>query len=86
MIHCNGNILYFLGGASNASITQDNWGTVGSGRWPLEINLTNNNALFGGNVNCTSLNSTGYIYVAGTMQASGNYYFQHDLWHLDNQT
>ncbi len=84
-IHKNSNLFYILSCVASVADTEDNWGIVANGRWPLEINLTNNNAVFGGNVNCTSLNSTGYIYDTGTIQSSGNYYFQHDLWHLDNQ-
>jgi hypothetical protein len=86
MLHCNGNTFYILGAPYGGTPTQDNWGTVGSGRWPLTIDLTNNNAVFGGNVNCTSFNSTGYIYCDGTFQARGNCYFQHDLWHLNGQS
>ena len=44
MIHCNSNIFYVLRGSGNNSTT---WATVG-GYWPLEINLENNNATFGG--------------------------------------
>jgi len=77
MLHCNGNTFYILGAPYGGTITQDNWETVGSGRWPLTIDLTNNNAVFGGNVNCTN------IYCDGTFQARGNCYFQQNLWHLD---
>jgi len=44
MIHCNSNIFYILRGGNDST----SWSTVGSGSWPLEINLTNNNAQFGG--------------------------------------
>jgi hypothetical protein len=47
-LHCNSNIFYVLRGATDT--TRDQWSTVGSGWWPLEINLTNNNATFGGDV------------------------------------
>jgi len=46
MIHCNSNIFYVLRGSGNNSIT---WAQF-NGYWPLEINLENNNATFGGNV------------------------------------
>lgn len=46
MIHCNSNIFYVLRGSTDS----ESWSTVGSGWWPLEINLTNNNATFGGEV------------------------------------
>ena len=44
MIHVNSNIFYVLRAANDS----ESWTTVGSGSWPLEINLTNNNAQFGG--------------------------------------
>jgi hypothetical protein len=44
MIHVNSNIFYVLRGGNDT----ETWTTVGSGSWPLEINLTNNNAQFGG--------------------------------------
>lgn len=46
MIHCNSNIFYVLrGSGTNTS----SWSTY-NGYWPLEINLENNNATFGGNI------------------------------------
>jgi hypothetical protein len=45
MIHCNSNIFYVLRGATNSL----SWATT-NGYWPLEINLTNNDALFGRNL------------------------------------
>ena len=44
-IHCNSNIFYILRGGTDATT----WDAVG-GRWPFEINLTNNNAQFGGGI------------------------------------
>ena len=49
MIHCNSSRLYVLRGANDT----ENWATV-NGVWPLEINLTNNNATFGGTVTASS--------------------------------
>ena len=49
MIHVNSNIFYILRGGTNST----SWTQV-NGRWPLEINLTNNNATFGGSVTATS--------------------------------
>lgn len=49
MIHCNSNIFFILrGGTDTTTWTQVN------GRWPLQINLTNNDATFGGNVTAYS--------------------------------
>jgi len=47
MIHCNSNIWYVLRGSGNDSTS---WAQVDS-RWPLEINLTNNNITTGGSIN-----------------------------------
>ena len=49
MIHCNSNVFYILRGANDT----ETWTTVNS-VWPLEINLTNNNATFGGTVTASS--------------------------------
>jgi hypothetical protein len=50
-IHCNSNILYILRGPNGAG--PGGWQTV-NGRWPLEINLTNNEAAFGGSISSPS--------------------------------
>jgi hypothetical protein len=47
-IHVNSNIWYILRG-SGTNVGPGSWATV-NGAWPLEINLENNNASFGGNV------------------------------------
>ena len=62
MMHCNSSIFYILRGGNNTT----SWTTVG-GRWPLEINLTNNFATFGshirsyGTVYCNDLEVDGGI-------------------------
>lgn len=50
MIHQNSNIFYVLRGSGNDSVS---WAQV-NGRWPLQINLENNDATFGGNVTAYS--------------------------------
>jgi hypothetical protein len=45
MLHTNSNIFYVLRGGTDS----ESWSTV-NGYWPLELNLTNNDALFGGRV------------------------------------
>jgi hypothetical protein len=50
MIHCNSNIFYILRGDGIDSTT---WSPL-NGVWPLEINLTTNNATFGGAVTASS--------------------------------
>lgn len=47
MIHVNSNRFYVLRGSGKNSTT---W-TSTKGRWPLEIDLENNNAMFGGDIN-----------------------------------
>ena len=49
MLHCNSNLFYVLrGGNDTTAATEIN------GVWPLYINLTNNNAVFGGTVSASS--------------------------------
>ena len=49
MIHCNSSIFYVLRGGNDTTT----WTTV-NGRWPMQLNLTNNDATFGGNVTAYS--------------------------------
>ena len=49
MIHCNSNIFYVLRGGVDTTT----WTTV-NGRWPMQLNLSNNDATFGGNVTAYS--------------------------------
>jgi hypothetical protein len=63
MLHCNSNLFYILRGGIDTST----WTSV-NGRWPLTIDLTNNDAAFGGNVDLpagkldiTSLSNQVYI-------------------------
>jgi hypothetical protein len=46
MIHCNSNIFYVLRGSGTNSTTF----TAYNGYWPLQIDLENNNATFGGTI------------------------------------
>ena len=48
-LHCNSNIFYVLRGNNDS----ESWTQVNS-VWPLQINLTNNNATFGGTVTASS--------------------------------
>jgi hypothetical protein len=56
-IHVNSNIFYVLTGG--VDVGSGNWGIVANGRWPMELNLSNNNATFGGDVNAISYTLTG---------------------------
>ena len=53
IIHVNAGFFYILTGNANDDGTFD-WAYVANNRWPMELNLTNNNAVFGGNVNAMS--------------------------------
>ena len=48
-LHCNSNIFYILRGNNDS----ESWTQVNS-VWPMQINLTNNNATFGGTVTASS--------------------------------
>jgi hypothetical protein len=50
MIHCNSNIFYILRGSG---VNATGWATY-NGYWPLEINLENNSAMFGGTLEAIS--------------------------------
>lgn len=50
MIHCNSNIFYVLRGSGTNSTS---WSTY-NGYWPMELNLENNNATFGGSITAVS--------------------------------
>lgn len=56
-IHVNSNIFYVLTGAADSG--NGGWSIVANSRWPLEINLSNNNATFGGDVNAISFTGSG---------------------------
>ena len=56
-IHVNSNIFYVLTGGTD--VGSGNWGIVANSRWPLEINLSNNNATFGADVNAISFTGAG---------------------------
>lgn len=71
-IHVNSNIFYVLTGATD--VAKGNWGIVANSRWPLEINLSNNNATFGGDVNAISFTGagTGLTGTAASLSIGGN--------------
>ena len=51
MLHNNSNLFYILRGSQATDSTS--WATTGAG-WPLVVNLTNNDATFGGNISAYS--------------------------------
>jgi hypothetical protein len=54
MIHCNSNLLYFLGGPVNSKT----WAQV-NGQWPMYLNLANNDCVVGGSISAV-YNITAY--------------------------
>jgi hypothetical protein len=71
-IHVNSNIFYILTGATD--VGSGSWGQVANSRWPLEINLSNNNAVFGGIVDAISFTGagTGLTGTAASLSIGGN--------------
>lgn len=65
MIHCNSNLLYILRGGNDT----ESWSQV-NGQWPLYINLTNNDAVFGGSLSATASNT----FNLGTSSIAANGY------------
>ena len=73
MIHVNGNTMHFLRGAGNDS---EGWETV-NGRWPLTLNLENNDATFGGYVDArTNVYAGGEIYAQQSVFAGSGHWFR----------
>ena len=70
MLHCNSNVFYILRGATDS----ESWATV-NGYWPMEINLTNNNATFGGTVTAPTFSGafSGNATTATTWQTARNF-------------
>lgn len=74
MIHMNSHLMYFLSGTGNNSTT---WATNGT-RWPLTINMQNDDFTFGGralfmegNVGIGTTNPTYHLHVAGRVKTTG---------------
>ena len=56
-IHVNSNVFYVLSAVADSGY--GSWAQVANSRWPLEINLSNNNAVFGGIVDAISFTGAG---------------------------
>lgn len=71
-IHVNSNIFYILTGAADSP--KGSWGQVANSRWPLEINLSTNNAAFGADVNAISFtgSGSGLTGTAASLSIGGN--------------
>ena len=76
MIHVNSNLMYFLRGCSTGS---ESWCSTGN-KWPLYLNLSNNNAYFGNEVHATKFvgdgsRLTGISTGSSKWSGSGNIYY-----------
>jgi hypothetical protein len=71
-IHVNGDIFYVLTAVADSGY--GSWATVANSRWPMELNLSNNNATFGANVNAISFTGagTGLTGTASSLSIGGN--------------
>ena len=56
-IHVNGDIFYVLTAVADSAY--GSWTQVANSRWPLELNLSTNNAVFGADVNAISFTGAG---------------------------
>ena len=56
MIHMNGNLMHFLNGNGNDTET---WATQNGQTWALTLDMSNNNAVFGGNVSANYYSGNG---------------------------
>jgi hypothetical protein len=56
MIHMNGNLMHFLNGSGNDSET---WTAQNGQSWALTLDMSNNNAAFGGNVSANYYSGNG---------------------------
>ena len=56
-IHVNSNVFYVLSAVADSGY--GSWAQVANSRWPLEINLSTNNAVFGADVNAISFTGAG---------------------------
>jgi len=63
MIHQNENVMYFLSGPANS----DAWAQTANDRWPLYIDTSTNQAVFGGNIDANAGTVS-----AATITATGN--------------
>ena len=59
-IHVNNGLFYILTGNNVNKDGSFDWAAVANDRWPLYINLNNNNAVFGGDVNAISFTANNF--------------------------
>ena len=76
-IHINSNWFYVLTGPNGAG--DGGWSQVANSRWPFRVNLTNNNAEFGGDVNMITLTTTGNASVGGTLTESSSLRYKENV-------
>ena len=63
MIHMNSSVMYFLNGAGNGSET---WTQQQGQDWPLQLNMNNNRATFGGVVTTPAISTSTFYDFSGT--------------------
>ncbi|MAP74219.1 MAG: hypothetical protein CMJ55_08170, partial [Planctomycetaceae bacterium] len=71
-LHCNSNLFYILCGANDAD--DGAWSQVANSRWPFYINLTNNDAVFGGGIDLS-----GSLYAGGNVTAYSDKRLKKDI-------
>ena len=79
-VHVDSNNFYILGGPTNAGDTA--WAQVANSRWPLQIDLTNNNIQFGGNVDTAAgtLNAQAGLQLKTWSGSTSYTSITHDSW------
>ncbi len=71
-LHCNSNLFYILCGATDAD--DGAWAQVANNRWPFYIDLTNNDAVFGGGIDLS-----GSLYAGGNVTAYSDKRLKKDI-------
>jgi|AACY02.1.fsa_nt_gi hypothetical protein len=71
-LHTNSNLFYILCGANDAD--DGAWSQVANSRWPFYINLTNNDAVFGGGIDLS-----GSLYAGGNVTAYSDKRLKKDI-------
>jgi trimeric autotransporter adhesin len=76
-IHVNSDWFYVLTGPGGA--TDGGWSIAANSRWPFRVNLGNNNAEFGGDINTITLTTTGNATIGGTLTENSSIRYKKDI-------
>jgi len=76
-IHVNSDWFYVLTGPGGA--TDAGWSIAANSRWPFRVNLANNNAEFGGDINTITLTTTGNATIGGTLTENSSIRYKKDI-------